>query len=711
MDCPQVSVLTLTRNRPQFLDRAIQSVIGQTLEDWELIVVHDGQDQQTAALMEQWVQRDPRIRYFHRDSGGNIANACNYGLAQAHGQYVAILDDDDYWVAADKLAKQVAFLDSHPDYAGCGGGMTVIDDDENVLMSYLKPEPDDEIRARALLANPMTHSTSMFRRSLGEAIGYYDESLAGYQDWDIWLRLGRLGKLYNFPELFTRYTLWSSGGSFQQQRRNALSALKIVFRHRAGYGGFTGALALAITHLAYAHLPSGIRKSSFSFLSQRKKAIFAGKQKRTASEHRSSLGSKPEESKPEEDSAALSAGKVRSFVSAAAFVLTTAYVVLAHLSPAVLFPHPAQYSIMVWLAAAATLACLSQFLSHRLLWLSPQLYLMLGLTVAVPVSLVANGQARDALRGLREFLVSGVVFYLVFAAVDTLRKMRMLAFAVVLSAIYLLSQSLVGWYLNGIYSPFILRQHIYNAQGDVIGEFPRLQSVGILEDPNALAQYLLVAASLLTLAWAPGRWRRNLALVMLPAAYLLYGILVTHSRGGLIGLAILVFFLLEKRFGKIISFVLSGSLLCLLFWAGAGGPRSISHSDPATAGRIGVWQSGIGMFRSSPVFGVGFQMFRVHNPSLTAHNSLLLCLAELGMFGGLLWLGVIVFSLWDLNRIAKNDRCLAQNPELARSANGVRIALFTFLGTGCFLSSTYVMTLYVLIGMAAAARPLFRRQI
>jgi glycosyltransferase involved in cell wall biosynthesis len=295
VDSPQVSVLMLTCNRPQFLGRAIQSVIRQTLEDWELIVVHDGPDHETAACMEQWVQRDPRIRYFHRDRLGNIANACNYGLAGARGQFVAILDDDDYWVAADKLAKQVAFLNSHADYAGCGGGMTVIDDNENVLMSYLKPEQDDEIRARALLANPMTHSTSMFRRSLGEGIRYYDESLAGYQDWDIWLRFGRLGKLYNFPEVFARYTIWNSGGSFQQQRKNVLSALKIVFRHRTGYRGFTGALALALMHLAYAHLPSAIRRSSFSFLSQRKKAIFAGTQKGTASGHRSSLESKQEE--------------------------------------------------------------------------------------------------------------------------------------------------------------------------------------------------------------------------------------------------------------------------------------------------------------------------------------------------------------------------------------------------------------------------------
>ena len=115
-------------------------------------------------------------------------------------------------------------------------------------------------------------------------------------------------------------------------------------------------------------------------------------------------------------------------------------------------------------------------------------------------------------------------------------------------------------------------------QGDVIGEFPRLQSVGILEDPNGLAQYLLVAASLLTLAWAPGRWRRNVALVMLPAAYLLYGILVTHSRGGLVGLSIVVFFpVREKDSGKIISFVLVGYVAFSLVLGRSSGPTFLSR--------------------------------------------------------------------------------------------------------------------------------------
>jgi hypothetical protein len=365
--------------------------------------------------------------------------------------------------------------------------------------------------------------------------------------------------------------------------------------------------------------------------------------------------------------------------------------VLAYLSPAALFPHLAQHNIMVWLAVAATLACLPQVLSRPFRWRSGYVYLMLGLTAAVPVSLIANGKSGAALHGLREFLVSGIVFFLAFTAIDTVRKLRLLAFAIVISAIFLLSQSLYGWHRDGLNSQYVYRQHIYDSQGDAIGEFPRLQSVGILEDPNGFAQYLLVAVSLLTLAWTAGRFKRNIALVILPAAFLLYGVLVTHSRGGLIGLAVLVFFLLEKRFGKIISLAIAAGLLGILFWAGAPGPRptSISPRDPATVGRVGVGQSGITMVRTSPLFGVGFNMFRVHNPSLTAHNALLLCLSELGIFGVLFWLGLIVLSIWDLHKID--------------DANGIRIALFTFLATGLFLPSTYVMTFFLLLGMAAAA--------
>jgi glycosyltransferase involved in cell wall biosynthesis len=272
---PRVSVLMLTFNRPQFIGRAIQSVFDQTYRDWELIVVQDGDHALTGSILRDWQARDSRIQYFHREQPGNIANACNYGLARARGEYIAILDDDDYWAIPEKLEKQVSFLDENPEYAACGGGVTVVDEHGSASLTYLKQQQDSEIRRNALYANPMAHSTTMFRKSAANSVGFYEESLAGFQDWDLWLKLGKAGKLYNFPEVFLYYTIWSGGGSFMQSRGNTRSAVQIVRRHMDCYKGSYAALLLAYAYFGYARLPLAIRQRTFASLSRLKKRIFA----------------------------------------------------------------------------------------------------------------------------------------------------------------------------------------------------------------------------------------------------------------------------------------------------------------------------------------------------------------------------------------------------------------------------------------------------
>ena len=272
---PRVTVLMLTFNRPQFIGRAIRSITNQNFQDWELIVVQDGDNQQTIKVMQEWVSGESRVRYFHRSQPGNIANACNYGIARARGEYIAILDDDDYWPTPDKLKKQVEFLDSHPEYVACGGGVTVVDEHDTPALTYLKPQADADIKRRALYANPMTHSTTLYRKSAAELVGFYEESLAGFQDWDLWLKLGRLGKLYNFPEVFMHYTIWSGGGSFMQSRANTRSAVQIVRRHMGEYRGSWAALFMAYSYFCYARLPRPIRELTFSTLSKLKKRLFS----------------------------------------------------------------------------------------------------------------------------------------------------------------------------------------------------------------------------------------------------------------------------------------------------------------------------------------------------------------------------------------------------------------------------------------------------
>jgi glycosyltransferase involved in cell wall biosynthesis len=265
----------LTYNRPQFIGNAIESILAQEFQDWELLVIHDGANQEIPLVMGEWQRRDPRILYFHRAIPGNIAHASNFGLSLARGEYIAILDDDDDWAEPDKLSKQVAFLDEHRDHCCCGGGVIVIDSQGREQMRYFKPEHDEEIKRQALLANPLAHSSTVYRRDAAQRAGGYDESLAGFQDWDLWLKLGKVGKLYNFPEYFLHYRVWHGSGSFHQSKGNTASAVRITRRHRHDYAGFSIAFPMALLYHAYAHMPGYVHKFSYSFLSQWKKSLFA----------------------------------------------------------------------------------------------------------------------------------------------------------------------------------------------------------------------------------------------------------------------------------------------------------------------------------------------------------------------------------------------------------------------------------------------------
>lgn len=272
---PRISVLMLTMDRPQLIERAVESVRAQTLADWELLIVQDGDNEAVAAVIEALLKRDSRIRYWRRDKKGNIAEANTFGLRHARGRYIAILDDDDYWCEPAKLELQVRFLDDNPAVVGCGGGAICINEQGKETMRYLKPESDEDIKHHALKANPIIHSTIVYRRETALNVGFYDTSLAGFQDWDLVLKLGESGKLYNFPQYFLCYQIWEGGGSFSSQRKNTESALRIVRRHRDHYRGFVVAFSMAWVYFAYARTPVWLKKSTFAPLSRLKKALFS----------------------------------------------------------------------------------------------------------------------------------------------------------------------------------------------------------------------------------------------------------------------------------------------------------------------------------------------------------------------------------------------------------------------------------------------------
>jgi glycosyltransferase involved in cell wall biosynthesis len=273
---PTVSIITAAWTRAQYIGIGIQSAIDQTFQDWELIIADDGSPDNTAQVVAEWQKKDKRIKYLRLEHVGRIAVVSNAALREAQGEFVAVLDDDDYWIDKRKLEKQVAFLRAHPDYIACGGWFVAVDENGVEKDRLKKPETDEGIRRVMLSANGIANSTSMFRR-VGRAgqPERYDETMPQFADWDFFLRLGTKGKLHNFSEYFLAYRMWNKGSSFTNQHANAQAAVAIVKRYRNDYPGYAKAMFLAQTYLAYSYLPLFVRQGLNAFLSRLKKTIFS----------------------------------------------------------------------------------------------------------------------------------------------------------------------------------------------------------------------------------------------------------------------------------------------------------------------------------------------------------------------------------------------------------------------------------------------------
>jgi putative inorganic carbon (HCO3(-)) transporter len=384
------------------------------------------------------------------------------------------------------------------------------------------------------------------------------------------------------------------------------------------------------------------------------------------------------------------------------FLLTVAYVALGHLSPADVFPAFSDDRIMLWLAIAAAVATVPSLVTGKFPFRSPEVRFMLGLVVAVPVSRLAHLWFGGMFPALSAFLTTGIVFFLIVANVHTLRRLRVLMVVFLLACLFLLYRSVAAYHSGDLESPYLLQQGVgYDpATGEPTDILIRIRALGFLSDPNDFAQCLLVALPFLGLFWRPGNKLRNFLFVVAPALVILYGVFLTHSRGAVIGLGAIAVALLAKRLGKTRSLI-AAVLLVAVMLSPVGGGRESSLSEGSSAGRIIEWGTGIAMLKSSPIFGAGYDAF-TNNGELTAHNSYVLCFAELGLFGYFFWLGLIVFTVTKLNTLLNSVKETDENRELLRCARVLRLSLFGFLATAWLLSRTYIVTFYMLIGMAVA---------
>lgn len=249
---PKISVVLPVYNGARYISRAIESVGRQTFTDWELIVLDDGSTDATSDVIRPLAERDRRIRYLRNPENLGVQKSLNRGLREARGECIARIDDDDWWEDAQKLEKQVEFLDSHPDAVLVGTGTIVVNEEGKELIRFLQPETDAEIRGKILFRNCFTHSSVVFRKDLALRFGGYseDEKVRHVEDYDLWLKLGTVGKLANLPDYSVRFTLRLGNISSRNKLEQLGKDIQLVKRYRKFYPNF--GLAIVFAYVRYA---------------------------------------------------------------------------------------------------------------------------------------------------------------------------------------------------------------------------------------------------------------------------------------------------------------------------------------------------------------------------------------------------------------------------------------------------------------------------
>jgi glycosyltransferase involved in cell wall biosynthesis len=235
---PEISVIMSVRDGAQYLEEALDSLIAQTYNGWEAVLVDDGSSDETAKILEFYQRLDPRFITLTNPQSIGLAASLNRALEVASGTFIARMDADDICYA-ERLSTQRRWLINHPSHILLGSDVIRIDTQGNPIGRTYKPHTDRQIRIHMLFENPFIHPTTMWRRSaLQNLVPAYNVSFDTSQDWDLWRRILPFGKVANLQTALLKQRFHKdsiSATKRERQHRNSIRVQRDYFKEIFGH--------------------------------------------------------------------------------------------------------------------------------------------------------------------------------------------------------------------------------------------------------------------------------------------------------------------------------------------------------------------------------------------------------------------------------------------------------------------------------------------
>jgi hypothetical protein len=319
--------------------------------------------------------------------------------------------------------------------------------------------------------------------------------------------------------------------------------------------------------------------------------------------------------------------------------LTLLYILTAYLGPETLWGPLYEFHIEIILAALALVASLPGIQRSKILTM-PQSFALVGMCIAVFCSMVLTGWLGSVLPAVLGFIPNAFTFFLVVVNFRTKRHLQMLVLTLFFVSAFTIFRGYSALRAGDFLNPYLMPQG--SEEGP--GYFYRLRGMAFINDPNDFAQVMVSLIPCMFFFWKKGSLPRNVLFVLVPVAWLIFGMYLTHSRGGIIALLAVVLFGARKKIGTIPAAIIAGGLFAITSVVGWSGGRDVSVE--AGSGRMEAWAVGIDLLKAHPIFGVGFGRFGEYF-FITAHNTVVVCAAELGMFGLFWWVMFVLPTIRD----------------------------------------------------------------
>ena len=407
------------------------------------------------------------------------------------------------------------------------------------------------------------------------------------------------------------------------------------------------------------------------------------------------------------------------------FVLSILYFVTYYLTPPVLFGPLAAFRIELILAVLVFFVSLPA-LAKSFILKTPQSLALIGLAFAALMSvLVGERWAGGAVQAFLGFIPNAFGYFLVCLHCNSKRKLQALVGMLLFVCLFVIAHGCIEM-LHGVPESAPLQtggtgsSYLFAMTSDAGEAFYRLRGMGLINDPNDFGQMVVCVIPLVFIFWRAKKMLQNIAFVILPVCTLLFGVFLTHSRGALLALMATAVVALRRRIGTMPSLLLAGGLFVAAMAFHFTGGRAISAESGSD--RTVLWGDGLQLLKSHPLFGVGWGTMPDYTDShLTAHNSVVVCAAELGLFGLYFWSMFLFPTIKDALAVASPAKVsegqqiipeegffpqatskveVIDKAEANRLGRLVVLSLTGFLVAGWFLSRAFVMTLFLLGGIA-----------